>query len=41
MKKQHLLYRAEDRSTLRKLGIWIECLALALGSLLLGILLLT
>ena len=39
--KNRLLYRAEDRSTLRKLGIWIECLALATGTLLLGILLLS
>ena len=39
--KTRMLYRAEDRSTLRKLAIWIECLALAISTLLLGILLLT
>ena len=39
--KKHMLYRSEDRSTLRHLGIWLECLALAIGAMLLGILLLT
>lgn len=38
---KRLLYRTEDRKTLRKLGIWIECMALLISSVLLGILLLT
>lgn len=39
--KQRLLYRREDRKALRRLAMWIECMMLLTGSMLLGILLLT
>ncbi|WP_267893045.1 hypothetical protein [Microbulbifer pacificus] len=39
--KHRLLYRREDRRTLRRLATWIECMMLLTGSMLLGILLLT
>ncbi|WP_428818424.1 hypothetical protein [Microbulbifer sp. MCCC 1A16149] len=38
---KRLLYRREDRSALRKLAIWVECMMLLAGSILLGILLLS
>ncbi|WP_255463311.1 hypothetical protein [Microbulbifer sp. YPW1] len=38
---KRLLYRSEDRSILRKLAIWVECMMLLTGSILLGILLLS
>jgi len=39
--KKRLLYRREDRKTLRKLAIWVECMMLITGSVLLSILVLT
>ncbi|WP_255461813.1 hypothetical protein [Microbulbifer sp. ALW1] len=38
--RKHML-RREDRSTLRKLAMWVECMMLIAGSVLLGILLLS
>ncbi|WP_288129481.1 hypothetical protein [Microbulbifer sp.] len=38
--KKRLLYRREDRKTLRKLAIWVECMMLTAGAVLLGILVL-
>ncbi|WP_255875435.1 hypothetical protein [Microbulbifer elongatus] len=38
MHRRHLLRKA-DRSILRRLGIWVECMMLVAGSILLGILL--
>ncbi|WP_255359341.1 hypothetical protein [Microbulbifer sp. Q7] len=37
--QKRLLYRREDRAILRKLAIWVECMMLFVGSILLGILL--
>ncbi|WP_281282507.1 hypothetical protein ACONUD_03605 [Microbulbifer harenosus] len=39
--KKKLIYRREDRKTLRKLAIWVECMMLLTGTVLLGILLLS
>ena len=38
---KRLLYRREDRSILRRLAIWVECMMLIIGTMLLGILLLS
>ncbi|WP_264189600.1 hypothetical protein [Microbulbifer elongatus] len=38
---KRLLYRREDRNILRRLAIWVECLTLVIGTMLLGILLLS
>ena len=39
MHKKHMLTKT-DRSALRRLGIWVECMMLLAGSILLGILVL-
>ncbi|WP_257787925.1 hypothetical protein [Microbulbifer agarilyticus] len=35
---KRLLFRAEDRAALRRLGIWVEWMMLIAGSILLGVL---
>ncbi len=37
---KRLLYRREDRKVLRRMAIWIECMMLFTGTVLLGILVL-
>ena len=39
--QKRLLYRREDRNILRRLAIWVECMMLLTGTLLLGILVLS
>lgn len=39
--QKRLLYRREDRSILRRLAIWMECMMLITGTILLGILVLS
>lgn len=39
--KKRLIYRSEDRKILRRLAIWVECMMLLTGTVLLGILLLS
>ncbi|MBB5210722.1 hypothetical protein [Microbulbifer hydrolyticus] len=38
---KRLLYRQEDRNMLRRLAIWVECMMMIIGTILLGILLLS
>lgn len=38
---KRLLYRQEDRTILRRLAIWVECMMLLIGTILLGILVLS
>ena len=38
--RKHML-RREDRNSLRRLAIWVECMMLVIGSILVGILVLS